>query len=55
VAESWNFGMAPQVEGRGLSKGGTGVLYVDGKEVARNSMEHGTPITFPGDETFDIG
>jgi hypothetical protein len=42
-------------EGRGLSKGGTGVLYVDGKEVARNSMEHGTPITFPGDETFDIG
>ena len=42
-------------KGRGLSKGGTGVLYVDGKEVARNSMEHGTPITFPGDETFDIG
>jgi hypothetical protein len=28
---------------------------VDGKEVARNSMEHGTPITFPEDETFDIG
>jgi arylsulfatase len=39
----------------GLGKGGTGVLIVDGKEVARNSMEHSTPITFPEDETFDIG
>jgi hypothetical protein len=38
-----------------LGKGGTGVLYVDGKEVARNSMEHTTPITFPEDESFDIG
>jgi arylsulfatase len=28
---------------------------VDGKEVAKNSMEHTTPITFPEDETFDIG
>ena len=42
-------------EGPGLGKGGTGVLYVDGNEVARNSMEHTTPITFPEDETFDIG
>jgi arylsulfatase A-like enzyme len=41
--------------GPGLGKGGTGVLYVDGKEVARNAMEHTTPITFPEDETFDIG
>ncbi len=39
----------------GLGKGGTGVLYVDGKAVATNSMEHSTPITFPEDETFDIG
>ena len=39
----------------GLGKGGTGVLTVDGKVVARNSMEHSTPITFPEDETFDIG
>jgi hypothetical protein len=38
-----------------LDKGWTGVLSVDGKEVARNSMEHTTPITFPEDETFDIG
>jgi hypothetical protein len=42
-------------ETAGLGKGGTGVLYVDGKEVARNSLEHTTPITFPEDETFDIG
>ncbi|WP_137817297.1 arylsulfatase [Pseudomonas sp. 2FG] len=42
-------------DGPGLGKGGTGVLYVDGQEVARNSMEHATPITFPEDETFDIG
>ena len=42
-------------DGAGLGKGGTGVLSVDGKEVAKNSMEHTTPITFPEDETFDIG
>lgn len=42
-------------DGPGLAKGGTGVLTVDGKEVARNSMEHTTPITFPEDETFDVG
>ena len=39
----------------GLGKGGTGVLTVDGKEVARRSMENSTPITFPEDETFDVG
>jgi arylsulfatase len=42
-------------DGPGLGKGGTGVLYVDGQEVAKNSMDHTTPITFPEDETFDIG
>jgi len=42
-------------DGGGLGKGGTGVLYVDGREVARNSMEHTTPIMFPEDETFDVG
>ena len=30
-------------DGPGLGKEGTGVLSVDGKEVARNSMEHTTP------------
>ena len=39
----------------GLGKSGKGVLSVDGKEVAKNSMEHGTPITFPEDECFDVG
>ncbi len=39
----------------GLGKGGTGVLSVDGKEVARNTMENSTPITFPEDEAFDVG
>jgi arylsulfatase A-like enzyme len=42
-------------EGPGLGKGGTGVLTVDGKEAAKNTMEHSTPITFPEDETFDVG
>jgi arylsulfatase len=42
-------------EAPGLGKGGTGVLYVDGKEVDRKSLEHTTPITFPEDETFDVG
>ena len=42
-------------DGPGLGKGGTGVLSVDGKEVDRNPMEHSTPITFPEDETFDVG
>jgi arylsulfatase len=44
-----------KIDGPGLGKGGTGVLYVDGQEVAKNTMEHSTPITFPEDETFDIG
>ncbi|MBB3933446.1 arylsulfatase [Kaistia hirudinis] len=39
----------------GLGKGGTGVLSVDGKEVARNTLDHTTPVTFPEDETFDVG
>ena len=42
-------------EGPGLGKGGTGVLSVDGKEVAKKSIDHATPVTFPEDETFDVG
>jgi arylsulfatase len=42
-------------DGPELAKGGTGILSVDGREVAKNSLEHTTPITFPEDETFDIG
>ena len=28
---------------------------MDGKEVARNALDHTTPITFPEDESFDVG
>lgn len=42
-------------DGPGLGKGGTGVLSVDGKEVARQSMKNTIPVTFPEDETFDVG
>src|SRR6185436_8176716 len=38
-----------------LGKGGTGVLSVDGKEVAKKTMEHGIPVMIPEDEAFDIG
>ena len=31
------------------------MLSVDGQEVSRKSMEHSTPITFPEDESFDVG
>ena len=31
------------------------MLSVDGKEVATNSLEHATPVTFPEDEAFDVG
>jgi len=39
----------------GLGQGGTGVLKVDGKEVANQKMEHTIPIILQWDETFDIG
>ena len=42
-------------DGPELGKGGTGIFSVDGKEVSRNYMEHGTPVTFPEDESFDVG
>ncbi|MBV8454724.1 MAG: arylsulfatase, partial [Deltaproteobacteria bacterium] len=39
----------------GLGRGGTGVLKVDGKEVARQSMERSIPLLLQWDENFDIG
>jgi arylsulfatase len=42
-------------DGPGPGKGGTGVLSVDGTEVARKSMEHTIPMLVPFDETFDVG
>ncbi len=42
-------------DGPGLAKGGTGVLSVDGKEVARKTIEHTIPFLMPADESFDVG
>ena len=42
-------------DGPGLAKGGTGVLSVDGKEVARKTIEHSIPFLMPADESFDVG
>jgi arylsulfatase len=39
----------------GIGRGGTGVLKVDGKEVARQKMEHTIPLIMQWDENFDIG
>jgi arylsulfatase A-like enzyme len=39
----------------GIGRGGTGVLNVDGKEVARQTMEHSIPLIMQWDENFDIG
>jgi len=42
-------------DGPGPAKGGTGVLSVDGKEVARKTIPHTIPLLMSVDETFDIG
>jgi arylsulfatase len=39
----------------GLGRGGTGVLKVDGKVVATQTMDRTVPFTLQWDETFDIG
>lgn len=39
----------------GIGRGGTGVLKVDGKEVARQTMGHSIPLIMQRDENFDIG
>ena len=39
----------------GIGQGGTGVLKVDGKEVATQKMEHTIPLILQFDESFDIG
>ena len=39
----------------GIGQSGTGVLKVDGKEVANQKMEHTIPLILQWDETFDIG
>jgi arylsulfatase A-like enzyme len=42
-------------DGPGFGKGGTGVLKVDGKEVARKSVPHTIPFIMTVDESFDVG
>jgi arylsulfatase len=39
----------------GIGRGGTGVLKVDGKEVASQTVEHTVPLVWQWDENFDIG
>jgi arylsulfatase len=39
----------------GIGRSGTGVLKVDGKEVARQTMERTVPLILQWDENFDIG
>jgi arylsulfatase A-like enzyme len=39
----------------GVGRSGTGVLKVDGKEVASEKMEHTIPFTLQWDESLDIG
>jgi hypothetical protein len=42
-------------DGPGFGKGGTGVLKVDGKEVATRKIPHTIPFLLTIDETFDVG
>jgi hypothetical protein len=42
-------------DGPGPGKGGTGVLSVDGKDLARKTIEHTIPLLMTIDETFDVG
>jgi hypothetical protein len=42
-------------DGPGFGKGGTGVLSVDGKEVARKTIPHTIPFLMTIDESFDVG
>jgi arylsulfatase len=39
----------------GVGQGGTGILKVDGEEVARQEMEHSIPFMLNLDEGLDIG
>jgi len=42
-------------DGPGIGKGGTGVLKVDGAEVATRKIPHTIPFLLTDDETFDVG
>ena len=42
-------------DGPGFGKGGTGVIKVDGTEVASGQLTHTLPFALEASETFDIG
>jgi arylsulfatase A-like enzyme len=42
-------------DGPGIAKGGSGVLKVDGVDVATLKVPRTIPFLLPGDETFDVG
>ena len=42
-------------DGPGFGKGGTGVLKVDGRDVATRKIPHTIPFLVTFDETFDVG
>jgi arylsulfatase len=42
-------------DGPGIAKGGTGVLKVDGQDVATLKIPRTIPFLLPADETFDVG
>jgi arylsulfatase len=43
------------IDGPGIARGGSGVLNVDGQEVATLKIPKTIPFLIPGDETFDVG
>jgi arylsulfatase len=42
-------------DGGGVGKGGTAILYLDGKKVAEGRVDKTEPAVFSGDETADVG
>ena len=42
-------------DGPGPGKGGTGVLTVDSRELAKKTIAHTIPLIMTVDETFDVG
>ena len=42
-------------DGGGMGKGGTGTLFVNGRQVAQGRIEHTQPMIFSADETADVG
>jgi len=42
-------------DGPGIEKGGSGVLQVDGQDIATLQVPKTVPFLMPADETFDVG